>query len=291
MGRELAEANAEAMSAWIDAEQVLSLPMREIAWDGSTENLNRTDVTQPALLTAEVAALRTLQASGLAPCAAAGHSLGEYAALVAAGALRFSDALRIVRARSAAMQAAAEAAGGGMAAVIGGDEAALASLCEEIGGVAPANVNAPGQIVVSGTDEALQALSERAKEIGARRVLRLNVAGPFHSPAMAPAAEAVSAALGGTEFREASVPVYTNVTAKPQSSASELSRMLVEQVTGRVLWADTIRNMVGDGITDFVEMGPGTVLAGLMKRIAPDCVIYSVGDMASLNAFLEVAGQ
>jgi [acyl-carrier-protein] S-malonyltransferase len=171
-----------------------------------------------------------------------------------------------------------------MAAVIGGDEAALASLCEEIGGVAPANVNAPGQIVVSGTDEALQALSERAKEIGARRVLRLNVAGPFHSPAMAPAAEAVSAALGGTEFREASVPVYTNVTAKPQSSASELSRMLVEQVTGRVLWADTIRNMVGDGITDFVEMGPGTVLAGLMKRIAPD-------DMASLNAFLEVAGQ
>lgn len=289
MGRQLAEARPEAMSVWIEAETALALPIREIAWQGSEEKLGRTDVTQPALLTAEIAALRVLTIEGLTPRAAAGHSLGEYAALVAAGTLQFADAVRIVRARGVAMQLAAESAGGGMAAVIGGDEGAITDLCESIGGVAPANVNAPGQVVVSGTDEGLAALACRAKEIGIKRVVRLNVAGPFHSPAMAPAAEAVKAALAESELYEPDVPVYTNVSARPQTAASELRRMLIEQVTGRVLWSATISNMVNDGIRDFVELGPGNVLAGLIRRIDPDVTVFSVGDVASLTAFLEAA--
>lgn len=289
MGRELAEANTAAMSVWIDSELALALPMREIAWGGSAEQIGRTDVTQPALLTAEIAVLRVLEAEGLEPCATAGHSLGEYAALVAAESLHFTDAVRIVRARGEAMQLAAESAGGGMAAVIGGEEDVVAALCDRIGGVAPANINAPGQVVVSGTDEGLAELVVRAREIGIRRVVRLTVAGPFHSPAMAPAARAVSQALAESNLIEPSVPVYTNVSATRQTVAADLARMLVEQVTGRVLWSATIRNMVADGIRNFVELGPGNVLAGLVRRIDPDVTVYSVGDVGSLEAFLEVA--
>lgn len=287
MGRALAEAHPEAMAVWDKAGKVLGIPLKETAWNGPEEALTRTDMAQPALLTAGVAALRVVEGLGLNPRSAAGHSLGEYTALVACAGLTFPDALRIVRIRGEAMQAAAEAAGGGMAAVLGADVGALEQLCGEIGGVAPANINAPGQVVVSGTDEGLTALEARVKEIKARRVVRLNVAGPFHSPAMAPAAEAVAEALQTVTVENPVSPVYANVTARQELTAAEVRANLVAQITGRVRWLETIENMVSDGNTRFVELGPGNVLAGLVRRIAPDVEVFSVGDPDSLAAFRE----
>jgi [acyl-carrier-protein] S-malonyltransferase len=291
MGRALAEAFPQALDVWSQAERTLGIPLRELAWQGAPEALARTDLTQPALLTAEIAVLRVVESRGVTACATAGHSLGEYAALVAAGALSFVDALKIVSIRGKAMQAAAETADGGMAAVIGADEVALEALCAEIGNVAPANINAPGQIVVSGTNAALRVLEARGKEIRARRVLRLNVAGPFHSPAMVPAAEAVAEALKAVSIANPAVPVYANVTALPESGAAEIAGNLIAQVTGRVRWAETVRNLTASGVTRFVELGPGAVLAGLVKRIDADATVYSVGDPESLESFLKaVAG-
>jgi [acyl-carrier-protein] S-malonyltransferase len=264
--------------------------VKDTAWNGPEEALTRTDMTQPALLTAGVAALRVLERMGFSPRAAAGHSLGEYTALVACASLKFSDALRLVRIRGEAMQAAAEASGGGMAAVLGADIEALESLCAELGNVAPANINAPGQVVVSGTDEGLSALEARAKEIKARRVVRLNVAGPFHSPAMAPAAQAVADALRGVTVEDPVSPVYANVTARQEKTASEVRANLVSQVTGQVRWSATIENMIEDGNTHFLEIGTGSVLAGLIRRIAPQVEVFSVGDPESLAAFREAAG-
>jgi [acyl-carrier-protein] S-malonyltransferase len=269
---------------------VLSLPVRDIAWNGSAEALARTDVTQPCLLTAEVAALRVVESLGVKPVATAGHSLGEYAALVAAGALSFCDAVKIVRIRGEAMQSAAEHAGGSMAAVIGAEENDLSALCAEIGGIDIANVNAPGQIVVSGSEAGLAALETRGKEIKARRVLRLNVAGPFHSPAMAPAAEAVASALTSVDVRDPNVAVFANVTAKPTTTATEVRANLTAQVVGRVRWVESIRNVSATGVLNFLELGPGTVLAGLIKRIQPDATVFSVGDPASLESFKGEAG-
>lgn len=189
------------------------------------------------------------------------------------------------------MQAAAERSGGSMAAVIGAEESDLEALCAEIGGIAPANINAPGQIVVSGTDAGLAALEARGKEIRARRVLRLNVAGPFHSPAMAPAADAVSDALSGVAVNDPCLPVYANVTARPETTASEVCANLSAQVVGRVRWVEIIRNMTSDGVLNFLELGPGAVLAGLIKRIQPDATVFSVGDPASLETFMMEAGK
>jgi [acyl-carrier-protein] S-malonyltransferase len=290
MGQALAEAHPAAMATWEQAEDALNLPVRDIAWYGDAEALARTDVTQPCLLTAEVAALQVIREFGLKPVAAAGHSLGEYAALVAAGALSFSDAVRIVRVRGQAMQDAAERSGGGMAAVIGADEGELEALCAEIGGIALANINAPGQVVVSGTDAGLAALEARGKEIKARRVLRLNVAGPFHSPAMQPAAESVASALVSVTIHDPRIPVYANVTALPEATAAEVRANLGAQVTGRVRWVDSIRNMASAGVLYYLELGPGTVLAGLIKRIRPDATVFSVGDPTSLESFKVEAG-
>lgn len=287
MGRALAEAHPEAMAVWDEADKVLGIPVKETAWNGPDEALTRTDMAQPALLTAGVAALRVVEGLGFNPRSAAGHSLGEYSALVACASLKFSSALRLVRIRGEAMQAAAEAAGGGMAAVLGADVDALEQLCREIGGIAPANINAPGQVVVSGTDEGLTALESRAKEIKARRVVRLNVAGPFHSPAMAPAAEAVAEALQTVTVENPVSPVYANVTARQELTAAEVRANLVAQITGRVRWLETVQNMVSDGNTRFVELGPGNVLAGLVRRIAPEVEMFSVGDPESLAAFRE----
>ena len=290
MGKALAEAYPAAMAIWEEAEAALNLPVRKIAWHGTPEALARTDVTQPCLLTAEVAALRVIQNLGLAPIATAGHSLGEYAALVAADVLSFEDAVRIVRIRGEAMQIAAEHAGGGMAAVIGAEEGDLEALCAEIGGISLANINAPGQIVVSGSDTGLAALAVRGKEIKARRVLRLNVAGPFHSPAMAPAAFAVATALESVALNDPRVTVYANATGQPEETTVQVRANLVDQIVGRVRWTQIIRNMTGAGVLNYVELGPGAVLAGLIKRIQPNATVVSVGDPTSLDVFKVEAG-
>jgi [acyl-carrier-protein] S-malonyltransferase len=285
MGKDLAEAHPEAMAVWDLADKTLGIPVKDTAWNGPEDALTRTDMAQPALLTAGIAAFRVIERLGLSPSAAAGHSLGEYTALVAAGSLQFADALHLVRTRGAAMQAAAQAAGGGMAAVLGAPLAPLMALCREIGGVVPANLNAPGQVVVSGTDAALDELAARVKEIGAKRAVRLGVSGAFHSPAMAPAAEAMRPALATTLFQDAQVPVYANVTARQERTPAEIRENLAAQVTGQVRWEGTVRRMFAAGFTHFLELGPGQVLAGLIRRIAPNAAVYSVGDVASLAAF------
>lgn len=290
MGRALAEAHPEAMAVWDEADTALGIPLKDTAWNGPEDALTRTDIAQPALLTASVAALRVVERLGLNPRAAAGHSLGEYSALVAVASLKFRDALRLVRLRGQAMQAAAETAGGGMAAVLNADEDLLRAVCADIGGVAPANLNAPGQVVVSGSSEGLAALEARAKEIRARRVVRLNVAGPFHSPAMAPAAEAVRAALDTVVVQDPVSPVYANVTARHEGSAAEVKANLIAQVTGQVRWHETVTNMVADGNTHFLELGPGAVLTGLIRRIYPEAVVQSVGDPETLAALQEAMG-
>lgn len=287
MGRALAEAHPAAMAAWDQADKALGIPVKQTAWEGPEEALTRTDMAQPALLAAGVAALRVLEGAGIFPRATAGHSLGEYGALVASAGLKYSDALHLVRVRGEAMQAAAESAGGGMAAVLGADLNDLTRLCAEIGGVAPANINAPGQVVVSGTDAGIAALEARAREIKARRVVRLNVAGPFHSPAMAPAAQAVAEAMQTMVVENPLSPMYANVTASQAMTAEDVRQNLVAQITGQVRWSETIQNMIEEGFTRFVEVGPGNVLAGLVRRIAPEAEVFSVGDPESLAAFLE----
>ncbi|HEY3266424.1 MAG TPA: ACP S-malonyltransferase [Armatimonadota bacterium] len=289
MGKALAEAHPEAMAVWDEAERSLGIPLKEIAWSGPAETLTRTDIAQPALLTASIATLRVLERLGWSPNATAGHSLGEYSALVAAAALRFSDAVKVVRTRGEAMQKAAEASGGGMAAVLGASNEALAALCREIGDIVPANINAPGQVVVSGSEAGLAALDARRKEIGARRVARLTVAGPFHSPAMAPAADAVRDALNIIAIQDPVCSVYANVTARQEWTSAEVRANLIAQVTGQVRWEETVLNMCADGHNHFVEVGPGSVLAGLIRRISADAVVHSVGDPESLEAFRAAA--
>jgi [acyl-carrier-protein] S-malonyltransferase len=290
MGKDLAEAHPEAMAVWDLADKTLGIPVKDTAWNGPEEALVQTDMAQPALLAAGVAVFRVLERLGLRPAATAGHSLGEYSALVAAGSLQYPEALRLVRARGVAMRAAAEAAGGGMAAVLGADPHRLDFLCRQIGNVAPANLNAPGQIVVSGADAALEALSARVKETGAKRLVRLPVSGGFDSPAMAPAAETMRTTLESALFQNAQSPVYANVTARQERKPIVIRENLEAQITGQVRWEDTIRNMFRDGYTHFVELGPGQVLAGLIRRIQPMAVVYSVGDPDSLAAFRGAAG-
>jgi [acyl-carrier-protein] S-malonyltransferase len=290
MGRELAEAHPEAMAVWDAADRTLGIPVKETAWNGPVEALTRTDMAQPALLAAGVAALRVVERLGFSPAATAGHSLGEYAALVASGSLQLNDALQLVRTRGVAMQAAAESTGGGMAAVLGAETSAVEALCREVGNVVAANLNSPGQVVISGADAAIDAVAARIKEIGGRHVKRVAVAGAFHSPAMAPAAETMRAALARTLFQKAQSPVYANVTARQERQPAMIRENLVAQVTGQVRWEETIRQMVANGYTQFLELGPGHVLAGLIRRIEPRAMIYSVGDPASLAVFEQAAG-
>lgn len=287
MGRALAKARPEAMAVWDEAKDVLGFDLTATAWEGPEEALTRTDIAQPALLTASIAAFRVLEPLKLRVSALAGHSAGEYAALVAAGSLTFSDAMRVIRARGEAMQKASEYAQGGMAAVLGADSHILEALCEETGGVVPANLNAPGQVVVSGTAEALDALEDRAKAAGARRFIRLKVAGPFHSPAMAPAAEAVRAALTAVNVQDPVIPIYSNVTAMPAIMADEVRSNLIAQVTGRVRWEETIRNIASAGTNRFVELGVGRVLTGLVQKIHPSAEVHAVSDPETLASFLE----
>lgn len=291
MGQALAEAHPEAMAAWDIADKTLGLPVKETAWSGPEEALKQTDMAQPALLAAGVAAFRVLERLGLRPAATAGHSLGEYSALVASGSLQYPEALHLVRKRGEEMKAAADSAGGGMAAVLGADAIRLEFLCRQIGNVVPANLNAPGQIVVSGSDAGLDSLSARAKdEAGAKKVVRLPVSGAFHSPAMGPAAEAMRRPLEAALFQNAQTPVYANVTARQERWPVEIRENLLAQITGQVRWEETVCRMFQNGFTHFVELGPGQVLAGLIRRIQPMAVVHSVGDPDSLAAFRGAAG-
>jgi [acyl-carrier-protein] S-malonyltransferase len=232
--------------------------------------------------------LETYKSQNVKPDYVAGHSLGEYSALVAAGVLDFSDAVRLVRARGQFMEQAVPSGQGAMAAVLGAEREQLQSLCKTITAtgaiVELANVNCPGQIVVSGSAEGVAAVGERGKEAGAKRVIPLDVSGPFHSSLMQPAADKLAVELAKAEFRSAQVPVIANVHAKPVTSGDELRELLVQQVVSPVQWEDTIKYLIGQGVDTFVEIGSGTVLAGLIKKIDKSVQVISINSAAAATA-------
>ena len=273
MGRSVAEAFPEARRTFQEADDALGRALSKLIFEGPEEELRLTQNTQPAILTVSVACLRALRSAGFPePVAAAGHSLGEYAALVAAGALGFADAVRLVEQRGRFMQEAVPVGEGGMAAVIGLDVDEVESLCQEVSRpgavVEVANDNCPGQVVVSGHIGAVEALCRRAAEAGARRTVPLAVSAPFHCSLMGPAAERLARVLEGVRFAEPRFPVYANVDGQPYRSAAEIPGKLVAQVSHRVRWQDCVKGLVEAGAQRFAEVGPGRVLAGLIRRIA-----------------------
>jgi len=273
MGAALVEGEALARETFAEADAALGFSISQLCFAGPAEALTRTSNAQPALVTVSTACWRVLRARGFTCAVVAGHSLGEFSALVAAGALEFADALRLVRTRGELMEAAADARPGGMAAVIGLAADVVEALCAEIaaehGTLTPANYNSPGQIVVSGERDAIAALRAVGKSRGAR-VLPLPVSGAFHSPLMAPAAAAFAAVLAQTPIAAPAVPVVQNVTAAPATEPDAIRDALARQITGSVRWMQSLCAMRDMGATRFVEIGPGTVLTGLVQRTLPD---------------------
>ncbi|MEO3945155.1 ACP S-malonyltransferase [Gorillibacterium sp. CAU 1737] len=289
MGRDAWEASEEARKLFERADAVLGYSLSDLIFLGPEEELKQTYHTQPALVTVSSAYLAALTAKGVRPDFVAGHSLGEYSALVAAGVLNFEDAVKTVRRRGELMEAAVPSGQGAMAAVLGAEREPLAALCRELSeagsGVELANVNCPGQIVISGTREGVQAVQERGKEIGAKRVLPLEVSGPFHSSLMMPAAEQLAGVLAELALQEPSVPVVANVTAEPVSEPEKLRSLLVEQVYSPVLWEDSIRKLISLGVDTFVEIGSGAVLSGLIKKIDKTVTVITVNSWAAVESY------
>jgi [acyl-carrier-protein] S-malonyltransferase len=270
MGRELFEAFPESREVFETADEALGRPLSQVCFEGPAEELTLTETTQPAILTVSIAALRALEARGLRPIATAGHSLGEYSAHVAAGTFEFTDAVRTVQSRGRFMQDAVPVGVGSMAAVLGLDREAIEDLCRSAAGdeiVTPANLNAPGQIVIAGHAVAVERAVAASREAGSRKALTLPVSAPFHCPLMRPAADRLSPVLDAIEMRSPAVPVYTNVDAEPVATAEQARSALVRQVASPVRWHELIEAMVRAGIDTFVEVGPGKVLSGLVRRI------------------------
>lgn len=278
MGKELYQSNKHAKALFKRANQILGFDITKVMFSGSADDLKATAVTQPAVFLHSVITATCME--DFNPEMTAGHSLGEFSALVAAGALEFEPALRLVAIRAEAMQQACDANPGTMAAILGLDFQTIEEICEKTEGVVvPANYNSPGQLVISGEMEAVQRACEAMKEAGAKRALVLPVGGAFHSPLMEPAAKRLAEAIGRTYFHEPFCPVYQNVDAQPTMDPEKIRENLLKQLTSPVRWAQTVQNMIADGATSFTEVGPGTVLAGLIKKTAPESAvdIESVG--------------
>lgn len=275
MGKDVYDAVPAAREAFESADRVLGFPLTEMIFEGPESDLKQTSNTQPALLATSWALYQALERHGIRPDYVAGHSLGEYGALVAAGVLRFEDAIAIVRQRGQFMEQAVPSGQGAMAAVLGAERERLGALCDDISAagtpVEMANLNCPGQIVVSGSREGIDAAVERGKEAGAKRVIPLEVSGPFHSAMMKPAAERLGEALRAIEMQDARIPVIANVTARPVTEAEQIRGLLVEQVFSPVLWEDSVRYLIDQGVDTFVEIGAGKVLSGLIKKSTDRC--------------------
>ncbi|MEJ6737870.1 MAG: ACP S-malonyltransferase [Cryomorphaceae bacterium] len=272
MAQDLYEAQRELFD---QANDLLGFDLVNIMFHGSMEDLTQTKVTQPAIFLHSVAKALSL-GSTFQPGMVAGHSLGEFSALVAAGALSFMDGMRLVSQRALGMQAACEAEPSTMAAILGLDDAVVEQICAESPGlVVPANYNTPGQLVISGATAAVEAACEAAKAAGAKRVLLLPVGGAFHSPLMAPAGKQLAAALDAVTFQAPRCPIYQNVVAAPVTDPEEIRTNLKAQLTGSVRWTQTIQAMVQNGATTFYEVGPGRALQGMVKKIAPDAEALS----------------
>lgn len=286
MGKDLCEADPRVREIFLRADEVLGVPLSRICFEGPADELTKTKNTQPAIFLHSVALSAVLGdgAAGRAE-AVAGHSLGEYSALVHAGALGFEEGLRLVRLRGELMQRAGEERPGTMAAVVGQDRAAVEQACREAssaGIVQCANFNSPGQIVISGSVDGVRKAMEIAKSGGARMVKELTVSGAFHSPLMESARTGLENALEKAEIRDASVPVYANVTAAPEQIAGKIRTLLGAQLTSPVLWESTVTNMIAAGIRRFVEIGPGKVLQGLVKRTDPSVEVLGIDTAAEL---------
>ncbi|MBC7154914.1 MAG: ACP S-malonyltransferase [Rhodobacteraceae bacterium] len=290
MGRALAEASPAARAVFNEVDEALGEPLSRLIWEGEAEALTLTANAQPALMATSIAAVRALQEAGArAPDFVAGHSLGEYSALCAAGALDLADAARLLRLRGRAMQEAVPVGEGAMAALLGLDlagaeavaaEAAQGQVCEA------ANDNDPAQVVISGHRAAVERALEIAKAHGAKRAMLLPVSAPFHCALMQPAAEAMAEALAGVEIVAPRVPLVANVTAGPVSDPAEIRRLLVAQVTGRVRWRESVQWMVGAGVTEFWEVGAGKALSGMIRRIHKEVAVQAVGTPGDVAAVL-----
>lgn len=266
MGKDLYDNNPRAKELMEKANEVLGFRITDIMFNGSEDDLKQTKVTQPAVFLHSV--VLALTDPDFAPDMTAGHSLGEFSALVAAGALSFEEGLKLVSARAQAMQKACELEPSTMAAVLALPDDKVAEICESIDGcVAPANFNCPGQIVISGAVDAIDAACAKMLEAGAKRALRLKVGGAFHSPLMEPARIELAEAIQQAEFNTPRCPVYQNVDAKPHTDPAEIKENLIKQLTAPVRWTQSVQQMIADGAVDFVELGPGAVLQGLIKKI------------------------
>ena len=258
------------------ANELLGFRLSDIMFSGSEEDLRRTDVTQPAIFLHSIVAYKSIE--GVKPDMVAGHSLGEFSALVAAGVLSFEDALKLVAARANAMQHACEHQPGTMAAILGLADERVAEICSQIDDVVvPANYNCPGQLVISGSVSGIEKACAALKEAGVKRALVLPVGGAFHSPLMKSAEEMLKTAIQSASFYQPVCPVYQNVVARAVMDAEEIKQNLINQLTGPVKWTQTIQAMVADGATQFTEVGPGKVLQGLIQKISKDSVVASVG--------------
>ena len=276
MGKDLYESKPLAKELFDKANEVLGFKITDIMFDGTAEELKQTKVTQPAVFLHSVISALCM-GDDFQPDMVAGHSLGEFSALVAAGALNFEDGLKLVHARALAMQKACEKAAGTMAAIIGLPDEKVEEICESIDGVVvAANYNCPGQLVISGEVDAVNAACEKMKEAGAKRALPLPVSGAFHSPLMQPAKDELQAAIETTEFSVPKCPVYQNVDAKPHTDAAEIKANLIAQLTSSVRWTASVQNMVADGADDFTECGPGKALQGMIGRIAKGVAAHGI---------------
>lgn len=268
MGKELYDSNPKVKELFEKANGILGFRITDIMFEGSAEDLKQTKVTQPAVFLHSVAEVLTLDE--FKPDMVAGHSLGEFSALVAAGAIAFEDGLKLVYARAMAMQKACELTPSTMAAVLGLDDAKVEEVCKNFEGVVPANYNCPGQLVISGPVETIKDACKGMKEAGAKRALPLPVGGAFHSPLMEPARQELARAIEETEFNTPICPIYQNVDALPHTSPQEIKENLLKQLTSPVRWTQTVHNMTRDGAKKFAELGPGSVLEGLIKKCNPE---------------------
>jgi [acyl-carrier-protein] S-malonyltransferase len=282
MGREIAEAVPEALEVYRKGSEASGLDLERLCFEAPLDELVRTDVQQPALVATSLAVLAALNARGLHPDFVVGHSVGEFTALAAASSLDVAESIALVRERGLAMDEAARESNGSMAAILGLDDPVVEQLCSEIEGVWPANYNCPGQIVVSGTQAAVNELCARAEEAGARRTVLLKVSGAFHSPLVARAADRLRPALERVRFRDPVAPFMSTVTAKIEP-AQRMATLLVEQLTAPVKFTQAARGLVEEGVRVFVEVGPSSVLSGLLKRIDRTVKAVSVSNLAGLK--------
>jgi [acyl-carrier-protein] S-malonyltransferase len=290
MGRALYEAHPDVRTLYEEAGTILGYDVAGLCFEGPADRLNLTEYTQPALLTASVAALRLLEPLGLRPLAMAGHSLGEYSALVAAGGLTFGSAVSLVQKRARYMAEAAPSGSGLVAAILGLSTDRVREACREaspIGVVAPANFNCPGQVVIAGEKAAVEKAIELAKAKGCRKAVSLPVSVPVHTPLMQAAADRLARDVAAVAWSDLAVPLVNNADARPLKSGAEVIASLVKQLPSPVLWEESVKVMSGLGVKTFIEVGPGTVLTGLIKRIVPDAATLNVQDPKSLDATMK----